>query len=181
MQYWFLIVPSFTSSEHRKSLLPIHLANMEISSTTQLKGRAIRSRIWHTIENGRATTTSMIRIVFSILDKCFSFIILFSFYYSSEAIANSIAMTATIRNGIVTVIIFISLFVLLPWIIFCLTISPILYVFIKKLQGNPPIFSWWEELQQALCLVKHYFQFSHCKDMSFSRKNQNICKKKSLI
>ena len=28
--------------------------------------------------------------------------------------------------------------------------------FMIKLQGNPPL-QWWEELQQALYLVKHYF------------------------
>ena len=44
------------------------------------------------------------------------------------------------------------------------------------LQGNPP-FQWWEELQQALCLVKHYFQFSHCKYRGFSRKNQKYLQK----
>ena len=29
-------------------------------------------------------------------------------------------------------------------------------IFIINLQGNPLIFNWWEELQQAFCLVKHY-------------------------
>ena len=40
-------------------------------------------------------------------------------------------------------------------------------LFMIMLQGNPPL-KWWEELQQALCLVKHYFQFSLCKCKGFS-------------
>ena len=32
----------------------------------------------------------------------------------------------------------------------------IIVILMIKLQGNPPL-KWWEELQQTLCLVKHYF------------------------
>lgn len=44
------------------------------------------------------------------------------------------------------------------------------------LQGNPP-FQWWEKLQQALCLVKHYFQFSQRKYTTFSQKSQKYLQK----